>query len=213
MQHKKQELYEKIMRYIRLYEERNSSCPSLREIAAGIGIANSTVCSYLSDLEEWGYIVYDSHRRVMSSERKNHIEDMNVSGYGYGAPIAGTIACGVPKDAVQTSEETVSLPKSIFGSDPLFLLFADGESMIEAGIDDGDLVVVRQQRHASRGDIIVAYMDGETTLKGYYPEPEKNRIRLQPANETMRPIYVSSLEIQGVAVYVIKQIGKMPQKL
>ena len=107
----------------------------------------------------------------------------------------------------------MSLPKSIFGSDPLFLLFADGESMIEAGIDDGDLVVVRQQRHASRGDIIVAYMDGETTLKGYYPEPEKNRIRLQPANETMRPIYVSSLEIQGVAVYVIKQIGKMPQKL
>ena len=213
MQHKKQELYEKILRYIYRYEEANSSSPSLREIAAGVGIANSTVCGYLSDLEDWGRIVYDSHRRVMSAERKNHLDDMNVSSYGIGVPIVGSIACGTPKDASEFIEESVSLPKSIFGSGPLFLLHADGESMIDAGIDDGDLVVIRQQRHASPGDIIVAYVDGETTLKGFFPEPEHRRIRLQPANENMSPIYVPSLEIQGVAVFVIKELGSMPRPL
>ena len=213
LQHKKQELFDRILSFIHQYEADHCSSPSLREIASGVGVANSTVCSYLSDLEEWGRITYDSHRRVMSSEFRTHLDDMNVSPYGVGVPVVGSVACGVPKDAEEFIEETVSLPKSIFGSDPLFLLHADGESMIEAGIDDGDLVVIKHQNCAVPGDIVVALVNGETTLKGYFPEPERRRIRLQPANRSMNPIFVPSAEIQGVAVYVIKKIGRMPKSL
>ena len=78
--------------------------------------------------------------------------------------------------------------------------------MIEAGIDDGDLLVVRQQNHAARGDIIVALADGKNTLKRYFPEPENKRIRLHPENSQMEDFYVSELYIQGVATKVIKNL-------
>lgn len=209
MQHRKAELFDRIMRFICDYESSNRGGPSQREIASSVGLSNSTVCGYLSDLAERGLVVFDNRRHVLSAERMNALEDMNVTPYGTGVPVLGSVACGQMKDAEEQFEESVSLPRSIFGNGDLFILHADGDSMVEAGIDDGDLVVIRRQRTADPGQIVVAYTEGTTTLKGFFPEPEKRRIRLQPANSLMEPIYVSEVEIQGVALFVIKELGPM----
>lgn len=207
MQHKKTEIFNNIIDYVNLYYSRHSCSPTVRDIAAGIGIAISTVCKYLQVMETNGSIVYDAHRRIMTPQMQ--LDQDSLTRASYGVPITGTIACGGPKEAISYTEDLVSLPKSIFGEGPLFVLHASGDSMIEAGIDEGDLVVIRQQNYATPGQIVVALIDDSTTLKGYFPEPEKQRIRLQPANSSMEPMYFDSVEIQGVAVSVIKAMNKM----
>ena len=121
-------------------------------------------------------------------------------------PILGKVSCGVPKFAEENIEEYVRLPVALFGRGQFFILRANGDSMIEADINDGDLVLIRQQNYADEGQIVVALMDDEATLKRYYPEPEKQRIRLHPENSRMDDIYVSDCIIQGVAVKVLKDL-------
>ena len=118
----------------------------------------------------------------------------------------GEIACGIPKLAEENVEEYVKLPVSLFGEGPFYLLNAYGDSMTEAGIDDGDMVLVRQQDTAEPGQIVVALIGDEATLKRYYPEPENHRIRLHPENKTMTDYYTDHCEIQGVAVSVFKDL-------
>ena len=121
-------------------------------------------------------------------------------------PVLGSVACGVPKYAEENIEEYVRLPVSLFGRGDFFILRANGDSMIEAGIDNGDLVLIRQQNTAETGQIVVALMEEEATLKRYYPEPQWGRIRLHPENSMMTDIYVDSCIIQGVAVKVLKDL-------
>lgn len=121
-------------------------------------------------------------------------------------PVLGAVSCGVPKFAEENIEEYVRLPVALFGKGDFFILRANGDSMIEANIDDGDLVVIKQQNYAEPGQIVVALMDDEATLKRYYPEPEKRRVRLHPENSTMRDIIVKDCIIQGVAVKVLKDL-------
>lgn len=121
-------------------------------------------------------------------------------------PILGKVSCGVPKFAEENIEEYVRLPVALFGRGQFFILRANGDSMIEADINDGDLVLIRQQNYADEGQIVVALMDDEATLKRYYPEPEKQRIRLHPENSQMDDILVSDCIIQGVAVKVLKDL-------
>ncbi|UKI14112.1 MAG: transcriptional repressor LexA [Clostridiales bacterium] len=109
---------------------------------------------------------------------------------------------GQPVDAVEQIEESVALPRTIFGNGSLFMLRAKGESMIEAGIRPNDLVVVRQQNAAENGEIVVAMIDGETTLKRFYRR--NGKIILHPENSTMKDIIVKECEIQGVLVGCIK---------
>ena len=118
------------------------------------------------------------------------------------APIVGTIACGQPVDAMENIEESVALPRTIFGAGNLFLLHAKGDSMVEADIHNGDLVVIRQQNTAENGEIVVAMINGETTLKRFYKKNSK--IILHPENKTMDDIIVKNCEIQGVLVSCIK---------
>ena len=99
------------------------------------------------------------------------------------------------------------LPISLFSSGDFYLLRASGDSMIKVGICDGDLVLVRRQNHADDGQIVVALMEDEATLKRYYREPQNRRIRLHPENDSMEDIYVDNCAIQGVAVKVIKNLG------
>ena len=122
--------------------------------------------------------------------------------------LVGTIACGTPTLAEENIEEYVDLPSSIFGTGEFFILRASGDSMIEAGIDSGDLVVVKRQSYARAGEIVVALLETETTLKTYYPEPAKSRVRLHPENSSMKDIIVKSCEIQGVATHIIKKVRK-----
>jgi len=121
-------------------------------------------------------------------------------------PKVGRVACGMPLTAIENVEEFITMSESLLGTGEFFILQAYGDSMIEAGIEQGDLIIVRQQNTAEEGDIIVALMEDEATLKRYYPEPKFNRVRLHPENSEMQDIYVNNCNIQGVAVKVIKEV-------
>ena len=120
--------------------------------------------------------------------------------------LLGSIACGPFNFGEENILETYQFPTSFTGKGEFFLLRTFGESMIDAGIGPGDLVLIRQQNTANPGEIVVASVGDETTLKRYYPEPEKGRIRLHPENESMEDMYVKDCLIQGVAVKVIKDL-------
>ena len=120
--------------------------------------------------------------------------------------LLGEIACGPFNFGEENILETYRFPKAFTGEGEFFLLRTFGESMIDAGIEPGDLVMIRQQNTARPGDIVVVSVGDETTLKRYYPEPEKQCIRLHPENESMEDMYVAECVIQGVAVKVIKDI-------
>jgi len=122
------------------------------------------------------------------------------------AAVLGSVSCGVPRFAEENIEEYVSLPEALFGRGEFFILKAKGDSMIDAGIDDGDLVVIKQQSSAEDGQIVVALMDDEATLKRFYRDEKNKRIRLHPENESMEDIFVDDCMIQGIAVKVIKDL-------
>ena len=195
-------LFKEIDSYINRYKEKQAGAsPSVREIAEGIGVNYSTVSRYLKQMREDGVLAYAGHRNIITRESdRTRSETIKVA-------VLGTVACGIPKLAEENVEEYVRLPISLFGNGNFYLLRASGDSMINAGIDDGDLVLVRQQNYAEAGQIIVALMEDEATLKRYYPEPEKKRVRLHPENDQMDDIYVDDCLIQGVAVKIIKDLG------
>ena len=199
MQHKKQEYMDMIVDYIDEYRDANGgSTPTGAEIAAGVGLAPSTVSKYMSYMRELGIIDYSGHRNIFTKRSRQDAEGFCRT------PVLGAVSCGLPKFAEENIEEYVRLPVSLFGSGDFFLLRANGESMIEAGIDDGDLVLIRQQDAAEDGQIVVALVGDEATLKRIYRED--GRIRLHPENETMEDIFVDSCIVQGVAVKVIKDL-------
>ena len=198
---KNAELFKQIEDYINSYKETNNGAsPSVREIADELGVNYSTVSRYLKHMREQGMIDYEGHRNITTEEnRKTKTETTKVA-------ILGAVSCGIPKFAEENIEEYVRLPISLFGSGDFYILRANGDSMINAGIEDGDLVLIRQQNYANEGQIVVALMEDEATLKRYYPEPQKRRIRLHPENSSMRDIYVANCIIQGVAVKVLKDL-------
>ena len=143
MQHKKTELFNAIEEFIDEYVDLNGSSPTVRDIADGVGVSNPTVCKYLAAMKEQGIIEYDDHRKPVTRQMMNDIRNTTRTPFRAGfAPVVVSIACGSPGEREEYIEEIVSLPKSLFGEGPLFILRATGESMIEAGIEDGDLVVV-----------------------------------------------------------------------
>ena len=187
-----------IENFINSYREQNNASPSVQEIANHIGIAKSTASRYLSTMREKGMIEFDGHRNIATRETiRTKAETVLV-------PILGCVSCGIPKFAEENIEEYVRLPIALFGKGDFFILRANGDSMIEANIDHGDLVVIQQQSHAEEGQIVVALIEDEATLKRYYPEPEQHRVRLHPENQKLQDIIVDDCSIQGVAVKVIK---------
>lgn len=192
--------FKRLEQFIDDYMDEYGRSPTTREIAAGTGRALSTVHKYLSQMRADGVLDYSGHRNI-TTRRKRITATENVR-----VPILGQVSCGLPRFAVENIEEYVQLPVALFGHGPFFLLRASGESMIEADINHGDLVLIRQQDYARTGDIVVALIGEEATLKRYYPELEHNRICLHPENRTMDDIYVSSCAIQGVAVKVLKDL-------
>lgn len=200
MRSKNEEYFHLIDAYINDYKEKNGSAPTVREIESGIGLSKATVSRYLSYMRDNGMIDYAGHRNITTKEgRKTRDESVKV-------PVLGSVSCGIPKYAEENIEEYVRLPIALFGRGQFYILRANGDSMIDADIYDGDLVLIRQQNYADEGQIVVALMEDEATLKRYYPEPENHRIRLHPENEALEDIYVSDCIIQGVAVKVIKDV-------
>lgn len=200
MQHKKQEYVQAIEAFIDDYRDTTGVIPTMPEIAAGVGLSTGTICKYIAYMREQGIIEYDGGQRTITT--KKGLADM--SAY-FRVPVLGRVSCGIPKFAEENIEEYVKLPVSLFGRGNYFFLRAYGESMINAGIDDGDLVLVRQQPTADYNQIVVALVDDEATLKRYRLQND-GTIRLHPENERFEDIIVDAENciIQGVAVKILK---------
>ena len=198
MRSKDKTLMAAIEKFVSDYTDSNGISPTMQEVADGVGSSKATVQRYIAQLCDDGILDYSGYRTMTSTKTK---------AAAIRVPVLGTIACGIPKFAEENIEEYVRLPVALFGKGNFFILRAYGDSMIEAGIDNGDLVLIRQQNYADEGQIVVALMEDEATLKRFYPEPKKHRIRLHPENSRMDDIYVDNCEIQGVAVKVLKDLA------
>ena len=201
MRTKNSEYFIQIEEFIKEYYEKNGISPSMREISQKVGISCATVQRYLSTMRDEGRIKYSGHRSITSSQSVRDFREI------LKVPVLGRVSCGLPKYAEENIEEYINLPTSIFGNGNFYILYASGDSMIEAGINDGDMVLIRVQNTAEVGDIVVALIDDEVTLKRYYPDPVHKRIRLHPENRSMKDIIVSDCIVQGVAVKLIKDLS------
>ena len=186
-----------VLDFITSYRQEYQYAPSLEEIRDDLAIASiSTAHYHVKKLQESGYLQKEYHqpRAVSPTPNREVIE----------VPIVGVIAAGQPIEAVETSDDTIAVTKSEIGKfGNHYALRVQGNSMIDEGIFDGDVVVLRQQNTADNGQIVVAIIDdGEVTLKKIYRE--KDRFRLQPANPTLFPIYTKEVEIRGVVVKIIR---------
>ena len=190
----------RVVRFIREFVKREGVSPSLEEIARHLGVIKATVQEYLRELER---------KKVIRRKRYGHrsIEIVEESrGGGTNIALVGRIAAGEPIEAIE-HKETVDVGEllSLGREGEFFMLQVKGESMVEDGILDGDYVMVERKESAENGQTVVALLkDGSATLKRFYRE--KGRIRLQPANEKMKPIFVKEVEIQGVVRGVIRAV-------
>ena len=193
-----QENQQKILDFIKQEIEIKGYPPSVREICRAVGLkSTSTVHAHLNHLEDQGLI-----RRDATKPRALEVLDGSQV-RGQSVPLVGKVTAGLPILALENIEEHLVLPRSMLGRDEGFCLRVQGESMIEAGIMDGDIVVLRKQDTAENGDIVVALVEDEATLKRIFYE--ENRVRLQPENHTMEPIYVDRAAVLGKLVALIRQ--------
>lgn len=186
----------RVEEYIKAYNQEHGLSPSYRQIMHALKFPSlSGVQRYVLALERNGRI---RRTNLGNIEVPEHLK----AGEATYIPLVGQIACGQPTLSEENIEETFAFPKTLFGSGKLFMLRAFGDSMIDAGIKQGDLIVLRQQNSAESGDIVVALVDGKNTLKRFYKKGKK--IVLHPENKTMTDIIVEECEIQGVLVSCIK---------
>lgn len=200
--------------FIRSYTDEHGYPPSVREIGAAVGLASpSTVHMHLKVLEEQGLIRRDSKKprtiEVVDKQAQStpglSSPSQDVNHNVISLPLVGRVAAGVPILAEQNVEETLCLPTSIVGDSSSFILRVRGESMVNAGIFDGDYIVVKEQQDAHDGEIVVALIDDSATVKTFYRE--RDRIRLQPENDTMEPIYVDNPTILGRVTALIRSMS------
>lgn len=188
----------RILEFIRSEIEERGYPPSVREICASVGLkSTSTVHSHLIALEKQGLL-----RRDPTKPRAIEVLDNSVS-HGRTIPLVGKVTAGQPILAIENIEDYLTLPAGMQGNEGLFCLRVQGESMIEAGILDGDIIVLRQQATAENGEIVVAMIDDEATVKRIYYEP--GRVRLQPENSHMDPIYAPSAQVLGKVIALYRQ--------
>lgn len=201
-----------ILDFIKAFVDKNSYPPSVRDIGEAVGLSStSSVHAQLSNLEEKGYLKRDgsSARALTVTFNEGEITQFNESTEIVrnivSLPLVGEIAAGKPITADENITEYLPLPKQVVGDTASFMLTVRGDSMIEAGIHDGDYVVVREQPVANNGEIVVALIDSEATVKTFYRE--QNRIRLQPENQFMEPIYAyEDVTILGKVIALMRRI-------
>jgi len=182
--------------FIKEYQKENGLSPSYRTIMCEIGMSSlNLVQRYVLELEKRGKIKRTNLGNIAIPRKLKPSEMIST-------PLVGQIACGQPSFAVEDIEGTYMLPQDIFGTGELFLLRAFGNSMIEIGIEEGDLLVLRKQNYAEEGDVVVALVGEDTTLKRFFRKGKK--IVLHPENAEMRDIIVDDCQVQGVLVGSIK---------
>ena len=204
---RQQQIYD----FIRTYQKEKGYPPSVREMAAAVGLSSpSTVHAHLSALEDLGLIKRDATKpralEVFNSDgsaiNASEIRETSTRGT-ISLPLVGRVAAGLPILAEQNVEDTFTLPTEIATDSSSFVLEVHGNSMINAGIFNGDYIIVREQKSAMNGEIIVAMIDGEATVKTFYKE--RGRVRLQPENDAMEPIYVDNPTILGKVVALMRR--------
>ena len=194
-----------IVDYIRQYIEKYGYSPTLAEIAEAIGVSSlATVHEHIQTLAQKGVL-----KRYDGAVRGIELLDQKVSDAlrGVELPILGFIAAGAPIMPYTDPDASIKVaPSMLSGKKRSYVLQVKGDSMIEDGILDGDYVIIEEQKVANDGDIVVALLDnGLATLKRFFKEP--NRIRLEPANATMDPIYAADVQIQGKCTGVIRRFN------
>lgn len=199
MRTKSPELMDRIKKFIEEYYFQNGESPSTTKIAEAVGISRAGAYNYLVAMNDRGMIDYTSGIIETTATKKyNHSQATTA--------IVGSVPYGMPQYEEEYIEEYISLPTALFGTGEFFILRASGTSMIDAGINDGDLVVIRKQSTADEGDIVVALVDNQNTLKRFYKDDKNKRFILHPENKDMDDIIVDNLVVQGVARHVIKEL-------
>lgn len=200
MRHKDSELLEAMYDYVVQYKKMNSISPSYGDIGNHFGINRSTACRYMKVLEQEGKLELLGHRSVRITEETKIDSVVQV-------PVLGNIACGAPIFADGRIDSYMALSQSIVKGKECFIVTAQGDSMINAGINDGDLVLVEAASTADEGSIVVALIDDEATLKRFYIDKDNQKILLVPENDNYETRIVDHCIIQGIARKVIKDLG------
>ena len=203
----------KILDFIKAELKDKGYPPSVREIGSNVGLTStSSVHNQLNNLEKKGYI-----KRGVSKQRaievvgfspftkdENQVDEVSLVDDVINVPIIGNVAAGYPILAEENVEDTYPLPSSFVGKKECFMLHVKGDSVINAGILNGDLVIVKKQNTANDHDIVVALIDDEATVKTFFKE--QNRVRLQPENPVYDPIYSTDLKILGKVIGVMRML-------
>ena len=192
----------KVYQYIKSYTEEHGYPPSVREICTAVGLkSTSTVHGHISRLKKKGLLKRDPAKpraiEILDEDNEARQKAMTV-------PIIGKVTAGQPILAYENVEEYIPLPASFVRDEHSFVLKVSGESMINAGIYEGDFVVVRQQNYADDGDIVVALIEEEATVKRFFLDGKK--VRLQPENPTMAPIIVDDAKVLGRVTGLFRRI-------
>ena len=204
MRTKNQETLDRILKFVNKYYQDHHSSPTINDVAEGVGVARSTTHRYLQELSDRNLIDYS--RGILSAPQSAKMKTAYVS-----APLVGSIRCGSPEEEEESIEEYVSLPVSMFGKGDFYILRAKGDSMVDAGIEEDDMLVIERNCPVSEGDIVVALDDdNQNTLKRYsgIDKTEGCHI-LEYENQSVYPgkvIKVMELQVQGVARHVIKAL-------
>jgi repressor LexA len=195
---------QEILDYIKQQQMEKGYPPSVREICEAVGLkSTSTVHGHLDRLEKKGYI-----RRDKTKPRAIEILDADSLQFSFKdlvhVPVLGRVTAGQPILAVENIEDTFPLPAQYLPNSDVFMLRVQGESMIGAGIFDGDQVIVKKQEYAENGDYVVALLEDEATIKTFYRE--KGYIRLQPENPSMEPIITRDVRILGKVIGLFRML-------
>ena len=207
MRKKDPELMEKIIHFTDEYYSSHKQSPSLAAIADAVGLHRSGVYRYLQEMKDKGMIEYDGHFIGTEITRKHREQGVRVAH-------VGSVRCGTPEFEEQDIDAYYTLPEEIFGKGEFYIVTAKGDSMIEAGIEEGDLVVVRKTAEACKGDIVVALLNGESTLKRLMIRQGKQF--LHPENSALEDIPIGPEDefyVQGVATHLIKHIASSIDRL
>jgi repressor LexA len=190
-----------ILSFVREHIEREGFAPTIEEIGGNFGLRSlATVHKHLSNLQDKGLLKRQTHR-----SRALELVSTDMGVRAVELPLLGRVAAGVPIEAVQATE-TIWVPEDLVGRQETYVLQVKGDSMIDEQIRDGDFVIVENRTEARDGEMVIALLDGENvTLKKLYREGA--RVRLQPANPTMAPLFVeaSQMRIQGVVIGVLRK--------
>ena len=209
---RQQQIYD----FIRSYQTEKGYPPSVREMAAAVGLSSpSTVHAHLSALEAHGLIKRDKTKpRALEvfEQEGNPDNNLDISQESpvpemrgvVSLPLVGRVAAGMPILAEQNIEDTFTIPTEIASDSSSFILEVHGNSMINVGIYNGEYIIVREQPSAMNGDIVVAMIDGSATVKTFYKE--RGRVRLQPENDAMEPIFADNPTILGKVVALMRRL-------